>query len=141
MTSSSRARRAGEKPAVSGLMICPPDSQNPARGTQNRHSGTRRRREPGIHIPEAVFMDSGPRPLGDPGMTPRNRRCRQIALSDAEAVEARCGAGEEIGLFRDRGAARETLEGVEQHGIAAGALIDREIALEHAAVRAERLDA
>src|SRR5438552_15281505 len=84
MTSSSRARRADEKPAVSGLMMF---------------------------------------------------------LLDAEAVEARRGAGEEIGFFRCRGAACEPLERIEQDGIAAGALVDREIALEHAAVGAETLDA
>src|SRR5437764_14803198 len=84
MTSSSRARRADEKPAVSGLMNC---------------------------------------------------------LLDAEAVKARCRAGEEIGFFRCRDAAREPLEGVEQHGVAAGALVDREVALEHAAAGAEAFDA
>src|ERR1051325_11428171 len=60
---------------------------------------------------------------------------------NSKAIEARRGAGEEIGLFRSRGAAREPLEGVEQDGVAAGALVDREIAFEHAAVGAEALDA
>src|SRR5438128_10742229 len=84
MISSSRASRADEKPAVSGLIVF---------------------------------------------------------LLYAKAVKARRGAGEEIGFFRCRGAAREPLERVEQHWVAAGALVDREIALEHAAAGAEAFDA
>jgi hypothetical protein len=55
-------------------------------------------------------------------------------------VEPRRGAGEEIGFLGCRGAARQPLERVEQYRIAAGALVDREIALEHAAVHAETFD-
>src|SRR5437588_9820567 len=56
-------------------------------------------------------------------------------------VEPRRGAGEQVGLFRRRGAAREPLEGIEQHRIAARPLVDREVAFEHAAAGAEALDA
>src|SRR6516165_2840180 len=49
-----------------------------------------------------------------------------------QAVKPRRGAGEKIGLFRCGGAAREPLEGIEQHRITAGALVDREVAFEHA---------
>src|SRR6266478_5089614 len=69
------------------------------------------------------------------------RRLRRLCTLIPQAVKPRRGAGEEIGLFRCGGAAREPLEGVEQHRIAAGTLIDREIALEHAAVGAEIRDA
>src|SRR4029077_10271286 len=58
-----------------------------------------------------------------------------------QPVEPRRGAGEEIGFLGRRGAAREPFERVEQHRIAARALVDREIALEHAAIGAEILDA
>src|SRR5258705_10950726 len=57
-----------------------------------------------------------------------------------EPVKPRCGAGEKIGLFRCGGATREPFECVEQHRVAAGPLVDREIALEHAAAGAEILD-
>src|SRR4051794_39786108 len=60
--------------------------------------------------------------------------------SIAKAVEPRRGACEEIGFLGRRGAAREPFEGIVQHRIAARALVDREVALEHAAVRAETLD-
>jgi hypothetical protein len=58
----------------------------------------------------------------------------------AQPVEPRGRAGEQIGLFRRRGAAREPLEGVEQQDTA-GTLVDREVAFEHAAVGAEIIDA
>src|SRR6516164_4945932 len=58
-----------------------------------------------------------------------------------QAVKPRRGAGEKIGLFRCGGAAREPLEGIEQHRITAGALVDREVAFEHATVGAEILNA
>src|SRR5438309_8365334 len=112
-----------------------------------RHpTGARTRAPRGAASPESifqrpVFMDSGPRPSGDPGMTSRTVCRCPIALLNAEAVKAGCGAGEEIGFFRCRGAAREPLEGVEQDRIAAGALVDREVALEHAAAGAEAFDA
>ena len=57
-----------------------------------------------------------------------------------QPVKPRCGAGKEFGLFRCRGAAGEPLERVEQHRIAAGTLVDREVAFEHAAAGAEILD-
>src|SRR5580658_5516850 len=58
-----------------------------------------------------------------------------------QPVKTRRGAGEEISLFRCRGAVRQPLERVEQHRIAARTLVDREVAFEHAAVGAEILDA
>src|SRR5437588_4527370 len=62
-------------------------------------------------------------------------------LLHAETVKPRRGAGEQIGLFRCRGAAREAFERVEQYRIATRPLVDREVDLEHAAARTEILDA
>src|SRR4051794_4274184 len=58
-----------------------------------------------------------------------------------QPIKPRRGAGEKIGLFGCGGATRETFESIEQHRIAAGTLVDREVALEHAAAGAEILDA
>ena len=44
-------------------------------------------------------------------------------------------------LLRGRGAGGDVFEGVPQFGVAAGLFVGWEVALEHAAVRAERLDA
>src|ERR1700756_2834643 len=63
------------------------------------------------------------------------------ASSVPQSVKPRRGTGEEIGLFRCGSAAREPLERIEQHRITTSALVDREVALEHTAVRAEILDA
>src|SRR5271156_713075 len=67
--------------------------------------------------------------------------CSSMRMGRAEPVKLRRGTGEEIGLFRCRGAVCQPLECVEQHRIAAGTLVDREVAFEHAAVGAEILDA
>ena len=61
--------------------------------------------------------------------------------SRAQPVKSRRGAREESGLLGRRGTAREPLERIEQHRVAARALVDGKVALEHAAVGAERLDA
>src|ERR1700736_1746273 len=58
-----------------------------------------------------------------------------------QPVEPRRGAGEQVGFLGRRGAARQPFERVEQHRIAARALVDRKVALEHAAIGAEILDA
>src|SRR5579884_1786816 len=58
-----------------------------------------------------------------------------------QPIEAAGGAGEQRRLFGRRAAAGDALERVPEHVIAAAALIDREVALEHRALRAERLDA
>src|SRR6267378_4292596 len=80
--------------------------------------------------------------LGENGLRPAPLYVSSpIGMLVPQSVKPRCGAGEEIGLFRCGGAAREPLKCVEQHRIAAGTLIDREIALEHAAVGAEIRDA
>src|ERR1700719_3412805 len=73
----------------------------------------------------------------------RSREQNMLAPQSSvpEPVKPRCGAGEEIGLFGCGGATREPFECVEQHRIAAGALVDREVAFEHAAAGAEILDA
>jgi hypothetical protein len=56
-------------------------------------------------------------------------------------VKPRRGAREEIGFFGRRSAARQPLERVEQHRIAARAFVDRKITLEHAAMGTETLQA
>src|SRR5690348_14708390 len=58
-----------------------------------------------------------------------------------EPVEIRCRLREQRGLLAVVVAGGKPLEGVEDHLIAGLALIRREVALEHAAVRAECLDA
>ena len=77
------------------------------------------------------------------GLVPLSERDRlqRLGVSVRKPVEARRGAGEEIGFFRPGGAARKPFERVEQHRIAARALVDRKVAFEHAAVGAETLDA
>src|SRR5258707_7535858 len=70
-----------------------------------------------------------------------NRNLRADDFLFPQPVKPRRGASEKIGLFRCRGAACEPLERVEQHRIAARTLVDRKVALEHAAVGAEILDA
>src|ERR1700680_2652646 len=65
---------------------------------------------------------------------------RKITLG-GEPVETCRGPGKEIGFLRSRGAAGEPLERVPHHRITAGALVDWEIAFEHAAIGAEILDA
>src|ERR1700730_13927995 len=58
-----------------------------------------------------------------------------------EAVDPRCGAAVERRLFGRRDAGGDALEGVPQLGVAAGLLVRREVALEHAAVDAAGFDA
>src|ERR1700730_12838343 len=58
------------------------------------------------------------------------RRLRRLCTLVPQAVKPRGGAGEEIGLFWRGGAAREPLEAVEQHRIAAGTLVDWKVAFE-----------
>src|SRR6516165_6522233 len=64
-----------------------------------------------------------------------------MRLGCTQPIEPRRGAGEEIGLFRWRCTVCQPLERVEQHWIAAGTLVDREVALEHRALGAEGGDA
>src|SRR6202022_1115647 len=54
-----------------------------------------------------------------------------------QPVELRRRAGEECGLFGGGIAGGDALEGVPQGGVAAAALVDREVALEHRALGAE----
>ena len=58
-----------------------------------------------------------------------------------QAIHPRRGAAVERLLVGRRRAGGDPLEGVPQLGVAAGLLVRREVALEHAAVGAERLDA
>src|SRR5438552_16529395 len=67
-----------------------------------------------------------------PACTPRG---------SAEPVEPGRGAGEQRRLFGIRIAGGEAFERVPESVIAAAALIDREVALEHRALGAERVDA
>src|SRR5262245_51917825 len=63
------------------------------------------------------------------------------ALRRDHAVDPRGGAAVERLLLVGRGAGGDALEGVPQLGVAARLLVGREVALEHAAVGSERLDA
>ena len=67
---------------------------------------------------------------------------RRYGRSDRrQPVELRRGVVEQRGLMFGRGAGGDPLERVPQHRVAAHRLVDGKIALEHAAVGAERLDA
>src|SRR5437899_2566726 len=56
-----------------------------------------------------------------------------------ELVDAGRRAGEQRLLFVSRRFGRQPLERIPQHAIATGDLVDREVALEHAAVGPEQL--
>src|ERR1700759_1136058 len=64
-----------------------------------------------------------------------------LRLIEFQSIEIRGGPGEQRGLLALAEIRSQTLEGVEDHLIAGLALVGREVALEHAAVRTERLDA
>src|SRR5258708_22402108 len=108
---------------LSAVLIGPGSIWNPSRGPSSRMSTC---------VGRSVMILF----LGENGMR-SSASLRQLP----QPVKPRRGAGEEIGFFGRRGAAREPLERVEQHRIAAPALVDRKIALEHAAVGAEIFDA
>src|SRR5690242_21916196 len=76
-----------------------------------------------------------------PASRSRERNTLAFQPSVPEPVKARCGAGEKIGFFGWGGAARQPFERIEQYRIAARALVDREVAFEHAAAGAKILDA
>src|SRR5262252_670350 len=58
-----------------------------------------------------------------------------------ETVDALCRATEQLSLLVGRVAGSQTFEGVPQDGVARTDAVRREVALEHAAVGAERRDA
>src|SRR6516165_4863416 len=57
-----------------------------------------------------------------------------------QLVQPTRGAAVERGFLRDRAAGGDALKGIPQHRVAGAHLIDREIALEIAALGAEELD-
>src|SRR5438309_271252 len=61
--------------------------------------------------------------------------------ASAEAIEPAGGAGEQRGLLGRRTARGNALEGVPEYRVAAAPLVDREVALEHRALRAKGGDA
>src|SRR5438132_11143430 len=61
--------------------------------------------------------------------------------SHRQAIGFRCGAAEQCSLLVGGKTGGDPLERVPQNLITASALVDREIALEHRALRAERSDA
>src|SRR6187401_584087 len=67
--------------------------------------------------------------------------CAAFALRLLQLVDPRRRAAVERALFVSRGLLRQDLEGVPQLGVAAALLVGREVALEHAAVGPESLDA
>src|SRR5262245_36010860 len=69
--------------------------------------------------------------------TPRDR---YGAPGSCEAIDARGGVVEELGLLRRREARGHALERVPEDRVAAARLVAREVRLEHAAVDAEFLD-
>src|SRR5262249_5118449 len=64
-----------------------------------------------------------------------------LARSKPEAIEPRRRAGEEGCLLVGGIALGHVLEGVPERAVGAGKGVDREVALEHATLGAERLDA
>src|SRR5258708_7527412 len=73
---------------------------------------------------------------GKPG-----RRCGSWKSAKLQPVKLGRRSRKQRGLFRFAILRRDALEGVEDHLIAALAFVRWEIALEHGALRAERLDA
>ena len=73
-----------------------------------------------------------------PSQTDRSAAPRS-AQSGGKAINARRRPAEERGLLVSGGACRKTLAGIPQDGIAAPALLHREIALEHAPAGAKLL--
>src|SRR5436305_5503268 len=69
-----------------------------------------------------------------PGMT-------KLPTNPVEPIETLRGAEKQIVLLSCARAFRQNLAGVPEHRIAVRTLVDREVALEHAARRAERRDA
>src|SRR4029434_9218711 len=55
--------------------------------------------------------------------------------SNAQTIGFGCGSAEQRGLLVGRATGGDALEGVPHHRIAAHTLVDREIALEHRALR------
>src|SRR5580704_8853295 len=68
-------------------------------------------------------------------------RARGSAASRPQTIGPFGRAAEQRGLLVGRVAGGDALERIPQHLIAAGALVDREIAFEHRALRTERADA
>src|SRR5690348_15647088 len=64
-----------------------------------------------------------------------------VFMSELQPVEARGGAAEQVGFGRGTRAAGQDLARVPERSVGVRALVHREVALEHAARRAERLDA
>src|SRR5436305_8212500 len=91
---------------------------------------------------------SAPHPVrGQRRTVRRGYRWRGIRSSSTrsaehvEPVKPCCRPGEQIGFVRAAGAFGQKLAGIPEDWIAVGAFVDREVALEHATRRAERLDA
>src|SRR5262249_49206003 len=66
---------------------------------------------------------------------------KQISNNAVETVKSCCGAGEEIGALGAGRALAQKLARVPEHWIGVGALVDREIALEHRTRSPEGVDA
>src|ERR1700716_4505640 len=71
----------------------------------------------------------------------RLRYRTMLASRQVQLVDARCSARKQGSLLGGRGLGRQPLESIPQHAVAGGDLVDREVALEHAAIGAEQLDA
>src|SRR5215472_5117850 len=69
------------------------------------------------------------------------RRIAAALTSLSQPVEFGRRTGEEGGPFGGGAAGSDALKGVPQHAVAAAALVDREVALEHCALGAEGRDA
>src|SRR5206468_3244748 len=70
----------------------------------------------------------------------QNFRAFITSFLDLQAVEICGGIVKERRLLGGGSARSDALEGVPHHRVAEHPLVDREIALEHAALRAEQLD-
>src|SRR5471032_1074008 len=76
-------------------------------------------------------------------LAPRNMKAKVYVRKwlEGQLVDAACRARKQGRLFGRRRLGGQPLEGIPQHAEARGDLVDREIALEHAALGAEQLDA
>src|SRR6266478_2316836 len=83
----------------------------------------------------------GPRPAeAGRGRGPRQREGEGLS-SHLQTIGFSCGAAEQRLLLVGGAPGSDALEGVPHHRITAHPLVDREIALEHRALRAESIDA
>src|SRR5262245_7453016 len=88
-----------------------------------------------------VLGQAGARPAVAAAPSPRPSRRKGGSVGGRDAVEAGRRLAKEAGFLVSARAAREALGGVPVSGVGVRALVDREVALEHAPLGPEGLDA